>query len=205
MSARLSMGPFARGVVIALVQVLIVSAVGGKLLYDRQVLPRAWARTTGVDPVLPIRGRYVTLNLLVETDPGAPPPGEAEPWSVERAVLSVRDGALHAAIVPQPEDGAFDFDLGGHLQEVMPLPAAGDTAWVLAQPIAFFLPEDAPDPTRVAADEELWAEVTVPEAGPPRPLRLEVRRRQAPPPPPSAEDPLPLVEPPGQPGEQQPQ
>ena len=181
--------------------------MGGKLLYDRQALPRAWARTTGVDPVLPIRGRYVTLNLVVETDRGAPPPGEAERWSVEPAVLSVRDGVLHAVILSQPEDGPFDPGLGGRVQQVTPLPTADGTAWTLIRPIAFFLPEDAPDPTRIAADQELWAEITVPEGGPPRPLRLEVRRRQAAPLPqqPSAEDPLPLVEPPGQPGEQQPQ
>jgi hypothetical protein len=173
------MTPLLRGIIIALVQVLIVSAVGGKLLYDRQALPRAWARTTGIDPVLPIRGRYVTLNLVLETDPDAPPPEEAERWSVERAILSVKDGALHAALVPQPEGGAFDFGLDGRVQPVTPQPTAGGAAWTLVQPIAFFLPEDAPDPTHLEADEELWAEVTVPRSGPPRPLRLEVRHRQA--------------------------
>ena len=59
------MRPLVRGAVIALVQVALVAAVGGKLLYDRIVLPRAWIETTGVDPDLPIRGRYVSLNLVL--------------------------------------------------------------------------------------------------------------------------------------------
>ena len=56
--------------------------------------------------MLPIRGRYVTLNLVLETDPDAPPPEEAERWSVERAILSVKDGALHAS-VPDMEERIY--------------------------------------------------------------------------------------------------
>lgn len=40
------------------------------------------------------------------------------------------------------------------------------------EPVAFFIPEHVPDPSRRAADEELWVEVTVPRKGPPRPIRL---------------------------------
>ena len=58
-----------RAAVIAVVQVALVLAVGGKLLYDRAVLPRAWVQAAGFDPVLPIRGRYVALNLLFEAAP----------------------------------------------------------------------------------------------------------------------------------------
>jgi hypothetical protein len=44
------------------------------------------------------------------------------------------------------------------------------------EPIAFFISEHTPDPSRLKAGEELWAEVTVPKQGPPRPIRLGVKR-----------------------------
>lgn len=42
--------------------------------------------------------------------------------------------------------------------------------------IAFFIPEHVPDPSVRAPGEELWAEVTIPRKGPPRPIRLAVKR-----------------------------
>ena len=42
--------------------------------------------------------------------------------------------------------------------------------------IAFFIPEHAPDPSRRPPGEELWAEVTLPRKGPPRPIRLGVMK-----------------------------
>ena len=43
-----------------------------------------------------------------------------------------------------------------------------------SEPVAFFIPEHIPDPSRRPAGEELWVEVTVPRSGPPRPIRLAV-------------------------------
>jgi uncharacterized membrane-anchored protein len=42
--------------------------------------------------------------------------------------------------------------------------------------IAFFIPEHVPDPSIRAAGEELWAEVTLPRKGAPRPIRLAVKK-----------------------------
>lgn len=42
--------------------------------------------------------------------------------------------------------------------------------------IAFFIPEHVPDPSIREAGEELWAEVTLPRRGPPRPIRLGVKK-----------------------------
>ena len=42
--------------------------------------------------------------------------------------------------------------------------------------IAFFIPEHIPDPSIRAADEELWAEVTLPRKGAARPIRLAVKK-----------------------------
>ncbi len=55
-----------KGVAVALLHILIVTSLGGKLLYDRAHRPRVWVRTGSVDPDLPIRGRYVTLQLAVQ-------------------------------------------------------------------------------------------------------------------------------------------
>jgi hypothetical protein len=47
----------------------------------------------------------------------------------------------------------------------------------LSQPVAFFIPEHVPDPSIRPPGEELWAEVTVPHRGPPRPIRLGIMRK----------------------------
>jgi hypothetical protein len=44
------------------------------------------------------------------------------------------------------------------------------------EPVPFFLPELAQDPTQLAPGEELWVEVTLPKSGPPRAIRLAVKR-----------------------------
>jgi hypothetical protein len=43
--------------------------------------------------------------------------------------------------------------------------------------VAFFIPEHVPDPSVRPPGEELWAEVTIPGSGPPRPIRLGVMRQ----------------------------
>ena len=46
----------------------------------------------------------------------------------------------------------------------------------LNEQIAFFIPEHVPDPSIRQPGEELWAEVTLPKKGPPRPIRLGVMK-----------------------------
>ena len=55
----------------------------------------------------------------------------------------------------------------------------GEKVPVLAEPVAFFIPEHIPDPSRRQEGEELWVEVTIPKKGPPRPdpFGCEKRRR----------------------------
>jgi hypothetical protein len=167
------MTPLTRGVLIAVVHVALVAVVGGVLLYERNTLPSVWALTTGVDPVLPIRGRYVSLRLVVE--PRGELPADASPEHVVQiveATMSAEDGRLVATVLSAPEAEAM---LGWRGQAIQPVETPSGRVWTLVEPIAFFLPEDAPDPTVLAPGEELWAEVTVPHDGLPRPIRLEVR------------------------------
>ena len=55
-----------KAVAVALIQILLISSLGAKLLYDRRTCPRAWFKATRYDPNLPIRGRYVSLQIEVK-------------------------------------------------------------------------------------------------------------------------------------------
>jgi hypothetical protein len=65
------MKPFAKAIVVALIQATLVCSLGAKLLHDRSTRPRAWFKTERFDPNLPIRGRYLSLQLEVK-DPLSP-------------------------------------------------------------------------------------------------------------------------------------
>ena len=141
-----------KSLVLAVVHVLIAASLGGKLLADRVTRPRLWVKTAPVDPNMPIRGRYVALRVEVE--------GSGD--LLERDVaLAVNDGRLTA--VPTDRMTGMRISQRG-------------APFVLDPPIAFFIPEHATDPSVRQPGEELWVEVTVPRAGPPRPLRLGVRK-----------------------------
>lgn len=161
-------GGLFKGLVLAVVHLLIVSSLGAKLLYDRSVRPRVWVETTPYDPELPIRGRYVSLGLILAT-PDLSPPEDDEGGARRHAVtLQVEDDRLLARRDPdrEPWDGtAVWFQKQGG-------------AWiaVLDEPVAFFIPEHVEDPSRRPVGESLMVEVTLPAKGPPRPIRLGVRK-----------------------------
>jgi len=56
----------------------------------------------------------------------------------------------------------------------------GEKLAVLVETVAFFIPENIPDPSLRQAGDELWVEVTIPKQGPPRPIRLGVKKGDAP-------------------------
>ena len=189
------MKPVTRAVVVGVMQAFIVIVVGGKLLYDRATLPRVWVETTGVDPELPIRGRYVSLRLVVDPlnppddawlraqrgDEGDEPGGAVPPAMMRGAGLPVPIRRIVAAEqglqVELRLDEQGEPDYGATWGQSAFYGIDGDRhRWTLFEPVAFFLPEHAEDPTRLEPGERLWAEVTVPERGAPRPIRLEVRR-----------------------------
>lgn len=168
------MKPLAKGLVIAAVHVGLVASLGAKLLYDRSTLPRVWVRSTPYDPNLPIRGRYVSLQLVVEprgiqeTKPGQ---GLQQPQSI---ILRVDGERLVAEANPQ-ERGYVPSDL--HVQFIQ---RRDEKLAVLDKSVAFFIPENVPDPSRRPPSEELWVEATVPKKGPPRPIRLGVKNVDGP-------------------------
>lgn len=159
---KLELTPLWRGVLVGLVQLALVASLAGKLWYERASLPRVWVRCTGVDPDDPLRGRYVELRLTVPLAAGA------EPYGLVR--LRVAGDQLVAEHAPLDQGRAWD-DVTFAGRESVVSPFA-----LLNPPVAVFLPEHVPDPTRRLPGEELWLEVTVPKQGPPRPIRLGIKR-----------------------------
>ncbi len=140
-----------RGLIVAGLHVAIVCSLAGKFYVDRAVRPRVWVRTVGYDPEALIRGRYVRLGLAVDFV-GQQPAGAMR--------LAVENGRLAAR---------SDSDSNVLLRQ------ATRTDWSIG-PVAFFIPQGVADPTIRKQGEELWAEVTVPRRGLPRPIRLGVKR-----------------------------
>ena len=123
-----------RGLLLALIQVALVSSLGAKLMIDRSTRPRVWVRAEPYDPSSPFRGRYVRLKLISsDVLPGGDHPSSGEAPSIPEGIDST-------------------------------------------EPVVFFIPEKVPDPSIRPSGEQLWVEVTVPKEGPPRPIRLGVRK-----------------------------
>jgi len=94
-----------KGLAVAVIQILIVLSVGGKLLHDRAARPRVWVRTASIDPDLPIRGRYLTLNLEVHNSEPVQPPDPKHPGLYSGGYyvdLAVENGQLVAHKTERP-------------------------------------------------------------------------------------------------------
>jgi hypothetical protein len=166
------MKPLYKGLAVALVHILMVLSLGGKLLYDRATRPRLWVRTASLDPELPLRGRYLTLNLAVhpvDFKPELPSPQMFKPAQVYDpgyVEVSVENGQLVAHKADHPTGMTLNSSARQNGAE-----------YFLSSPVLFFIPEHAELP-RLSGGSELWAEVTVPRKGPPRPIQLAIKRGQ---------------------------
>ncbi len=159
-----------KGLILAALHVAIVSSLGAKLLYDRANRPRVWVKTVPVDPELPIRGRYVRLQLEVVA-PAIPSVTNFQPSQAVK--LRVENNRLIAEPDPNP---SFLSELRISRRSRF----GTDAGAVLSPPIAFFLSEHARHPSIRPQGEELWVEVTVPNKGPPRPIRLGLKTGDGP-------------------------
>ena len=157
--------PRRAGLLLAALQGGLLLVVTFLILVENASQPRGWVRTVAVDPNLPIRGRYVELFVRVPVE------GLSINADDTRVELRVRHGRL---IAGPASHGS------GNPRQTSLLSEAGGTVAQLREPLAFFLPEHSADPSRRAPGETLWAEVTLPRQGPPRPLRLGVERQPGP-------------------------
>jgi hypothetical protein len=161
-----------KGLLLAAIQIALVLSLGGKLLYDRKTRPRVWVLCGAYDPELPIRGRYLSerLQLPAEGFTYAQPNQRAIEWNqwnmnTQWAYLEIRDGQLIAkAQGDGPGESVF-------------LRKNGDGTIVAfsQEPVLLFISDRAELP-QLKPGEALWVEVTVPTQGPPRPIRLAIKK-----------------------------
>jgi hypothetical protein len=173
-----------RGIALLIVQFLLVSSIGGKYLYERMTRPRVWVRVAQYDPNLPMRGRYMSLSAEVDAC-GLPrdkessiepywsgPQGKTEYMSWHWNVTTkARDGKLIAEdarnLMPQEVPQSVDLSGGQPCDRVR-----------LSPPMLFFIADTANPPFPSKPGQELWAEVTVPRVGPPRPIQLAMSENE---------------------------
>ena len=182
----------AASLVLLVVQLALVGSIAAKYFYQRWSCPRVWTHTVGYDPELVMRGRYLSLQLIVDgcqsTLPSAKqatfgrnvdgsanqmPYGIAPGQPVQfPARLAVENNKLIAVRIP-----ATDAPAKG--ESVFAIPGASCDAMRLADPVNFYISELARSPLPLATGAELWIEVTVPPKGPPRPTQLALKQNGA--------------------------
>lgn len=179
----------AASLALLIVQLALVSSVAGKYLYERHTCPRVWTRAAAEDPELMMRGRYLSLKLRVDSCKSTLP-GTKEAAVAQNLVTGYESkpgGALGRVEVTFPaqlkaEDGKLtatwihDAGKSGRGQRVSGWLEGPCDAMQVEMPVDFFIPEHAQDPSRLQAGQELWIEVTVPPAGPPRPIQLALKQ-----------------------------
>ena len=173
------MKPLTKAIAVALIQVLIVCSLGAKLLYDRHTRPQAWFETARYDPNLPIRGRYLGLQIEVNDSRS---PEEVE----EKFGSQMQPGGLNSfgqecgSIVLRGGTPTAEFDNGSMWNcdnlSFVRSNARGRTRLRLNQPLLFFIADTAKDPTGLPLGDELWVLATIPRKGPPRPIALGVKK-----------------------------
>ena len=149
-----------KGLILAAFHVALILTIGAQFAYDRATAPRGWMRTVPYDPNTPLRGRYVTMRVLARKE---------QEFAVQHdrsVTLYVRDNQVWARSISN-RSGQL---IGRIDKKEVELQARVD----------YFIPEHIADPSRLKPDEELWVEVTIPSTGPPRPIRLEVRKKPVP-------------------------
>jgi hypothetical protein len=175
-------------IALLLIQLALVSSIAVKYLYERAHCPRVWTRTAAYDPEMPIRGRYLSLQLTVNgcqstlnsafevqfqhNADGTPKPNGYRVKSEEpvrfRAKLKVEGDKLVAIRIPEA-------DLTSKGENVTAMPDSYCDAFRLDEPVDFYIAEYSADPTPLKRGQELWIEVTVPSKGPPRPIQLALK------------------------------
>ena len=177
----------AASLALLIVQLALVSTIAAKYLYQRWSCPRVWTRAAAIDPQLPMRGRYLALELTVDgcqsTLPSAknanfprdvngavkPGPYVLRPNAVDFfATLKVVNNTLVAV----RNEGTEDSTAG---EEVVGTADSPCNQMQLASSTGFFISDTAQSPLPLKPGQELWIEVTVPLKGPPRPTQLALK------------------------------
>ena len=166
-----------KGIVLAVLQILIVLSLGAKLLYDRSTRPRVWVLAQVYDPDLPMRGRYISQQLRMPAEGFDHPPerpakyqyGWVRPgfW----AYYQIRDGKLIASATGDAGSS------GGWVtvdQSTPPQATAGE-------PVLLFIPDDAKIPRAETRRRNVGGSLSTEKrpAAPHSPRHQEKRRPDA--------------------------
>ena len=156
------------GLLLAAVQAALMLSTGLLFWFDRQISPRAWVPTAPVDPNLPIRGRYITLNMVVPFVPTRTDVSAVDlVGSWQHVQLRVEADRLQAMQKVRP--GISNY--GGVIRL-----SKGSLVVNPGPELAFFIPPDVKDPSIRPDESTLWVEVTLPGLGAPRPIQLGVEK-----------------------------
>jgi hypothetical protein len=163
------MKPLYKGLLLAVLHMAIVCTLGAKLLYDRGHRPKIWVKSAIYDPNLPIRGKYLALSIEVPAEGftahmNTYANASYESFSPSRCDLVLRGNQLVAV---GNEHGEFWASIQ-HREKDLVAVINGETA--------YFLPEHSSGPRLHNRTEELWIEATIPRKGPPRPIRLGIKK-----------------------------
>jgi len=169
------------------IQLVLVSSIAAKYLYQRWTCPRVWTTVAAFDPEAPMRGRYIQTQLVVNGCQSTLPSAKAAqfprdfsgavqpgPFSLRnmpvvfQANLKVENNKLIALRVEDDETGREG-------QEVSAVPGGPCDQMHLRVPTNFYIAEHASSPLPLKKGQELWIEVTLPPKGPPRPIQMALK------------------------------
>jgi hypothetical protein len=167
------------------IQLVLVSSIAAKYLYQRNTCPNVWTRAAAYDPEMLMRGRYLSTQVYVNacmiTLPRVASYATVRPHETDlfdnhgvalpylNARIGAKDGKLVAlSLVGELEASSNDQRIG--IRSGSPCDAA-----YLLQPVDIYISETAKSPFPLQHGQELWVEVTVPPAGPPRPIQLALK------------------------------
>lgn len=162
-----------------LVQLILVSTVAAKYLYERRICPRVWAPSAQYDPNLPLRGRYLSLQVLVDACHLPRDSAHVQqymPYGVRPSVRTADYWTWYVSLAA--ENGHLVPVLQDHPRnpkDTLRITFADDHPCdrvPVSQSLEYFIPDRAQPPFPLQPGQELWVEVTVPPSGPPRPIRV---------------------------------
>jgi hypothetical protein len=180
------MKPARVSVVLTILQVIIVASVGAQYVYQRWTCPRVWVRAVAPEARSAVSGHYLNLQLVVDGCQSTLPSAKAATFprdingaavqghfglvagTIFRANLKVQNNRLIAI------NAGVD-ETGGEGQRVVGVPGTTCDQMRTFQPVPFYTAANSIDPSRLNPTQELWVEITVPSAGPPRPLQLALK------------------------------
>ncbi|HEY1896225.1 MAG TPA: hypothetical protein VGG62_08145 [Terracidiphilus sp.] len=176
-------------VALLVIQLALVCSVAAKYQYQRWSCPRVWTRTAAYDPELVMRGRYLSLQLMVDGCQSTLPSAKRAdfPRDVNGAAVQGQYAIRGEGNVEFPAElkvanqqllaiAIRDEEKGSAGRRVAASPGVPCDQMRLVDPVNFYIAEHAHSPLPLARGAELWIEVTVPPKGPPRPIQLALKQ-----------------------------